>query len=240
MKILWLLSGFRVVSIGSRDQASDQGPEQRLPAAPGVVDELEEAEIGGQLFLRDAPVRPQPGAQQRPQAFGRVDVDLAEAVAIVVPGILAPSVTDRLVPVAPVLQPAVDTVLVGVDEGALRDGRLDHRPDRRLPDVGEHAHDHLAAALQQAQDGRLVLGERAAAGGAPQPPAPAGTPLLATAAGLPLCPATTWTSSTSTLPSSRAGGSLAASPHRSCSVMACTSVSPRSSSRAICRLVRFI
>src|SRR5438128_257323 len=29
------------------------------------------------LLLRDTPVRSQPGAQQRPQALGRVDVDLA-------------------------------------------------------------------------------------------------------------------------------------------------------------------
>src|SRR3954466_6615386 len=94
-----------------------------------------------------------------------------------------PGVADGLVPVAPVLQPGVDAVLVGVDEGALRDGRLDHRPDRPLPDVGEHAHDHLAPALEQAEDRRLVLRQRAAAGGASQPPASAGTPLSATAAG---------------------------------------------------------
>src|SRR3954465_5689002 len=54
----WLLSGFGVVMIGRRDQGADEGAQERLPAAPGVVDELEEAEIGGQLLLRDAPVRP--------------------------------------------------------------------------------------------------------------------------------------------------------------------------------------
>ena len=54
----WLLSGFGVVSIGSRDQAGDEGAEQRLPAAPRVVNELEEAEIERQLLLRDAPVGP--------------------------------------------------------------------------------------------------------------------------------------------------------------------------------------
>src|SRR4051794_41427827 len=59
------LIGFRGGGHRLRDQASDQGPEQRLPAAPGVVDELEEAETGGQLLPRDAPVRPQPGAQRR-------------------------------------------------------------------------------------------------------------------------------------------------------------------------------
>src|SRR3954466_5464339 len=53
-----LLSGFGVVRIGRRDQAGDEGAEERLPAAPGVVDELEEAEIGGQLLLRDPPMWP--------------------------------------------------------------------------------------------------------------------------------------------------------------------------------------
>ena len=41
-----LLSGFRVVSIGLGKQACDEGAEERLAPAAGVVDELEEAEIG--------------------------------------------------------------------------------------------------------------------------------------------------------------------------------------------------
>ena len=73
--------------MGSRNQGGDEGAEQGFAAAAGVVDELEEAEIGGQLFLRDAAMRPQPRAQQRPEALGRVDVDLPEAVTIVVTGI---------------------------------------------------------------------------------------------------------------------------------------------------------
>src|SRR3712207_7439629 len=45
---------------------------------------------------------------------------------------------------------------------------------------------HLAATLQQAQDRRLLLRQHAAPGHTFQAAAPAGTPLLATAAGLPL------------------------------------------------------
>src|SRR5215213_6238059 len=92
----WLLSGFGVASIGLGDQACDEGAEERLAPATGVVDELEEAEIGGQLLLRDATVRPQPRAQQRPEALGRVDVDLAEPVAILIAGILAAAMADGL------------------------------------------------------------------------------------------------------------------------------------------------
>src|SRR3954453_14396445 len=85
----------------------------------------------------------------------------------------------------------VDVVLVRVHEGALGDRRLNHRPDRPLADVGEHAEHDLPAALEQAQDGRLVLVERAPAGSTPQPPAAARPPFFATAAGWPLWPATT-------------------------------------------------
>src|SRR4051795_8427527 len=177
--------------MGLPDQTRDEGAEQSLAPAASVVDELEEAEIERQLLLRDAPVRAQPGAQQGPQALGRVDVDLAEAVAVLVPGVLAPRVAHGLVAVAPFLQSGVDVVLVRVHEGARGDTSLDDGPDSRLLHVGQHPYDDLAASLEQPQDRRLVLVERTAAGRAPQPPASAAAPLLATAAGLPLWPATT-------------------------------------------------
>jgi len=78
----WLLSGSGVVPGPSRHQACDKGAEQGLAASACVVHELEEAEIERQLVLREAPVRAQPGAQQRPKAFHGVDVDLAEAVPV--------------------------------------------------------------------------------------------------------------------------------------------------------------
>ena len=94
-------------------------------------------------------------------------------------------------------------------------------------------------APRRARDGRPVLGGRAAAGSAPEPPAPAGTPPSATAAGSPPCPAATQASSVSTPPSGRAGGSPAAGPRRSCPATARTSAPPRPSPRAICRSGRF-
>ena len=50
-KTKWLLSGFGVASIGLGDQACDEGAEERLAPATGVVDELEEAEVEWQLLL---------------------------------------------------------------------------------------------------------------------------------------------------------------------------------------------
>jgi hypothetical protein len=61
------------------------------------VNELKETEIEGKMLLRDTAVRAQPGAQQRPESLHRVDMDLMEAVAIFVTGILVGAVTNRLV-----------------------------------------------------------------------------------------------------------------------------------------------
>ena len=98
------LVGFRGGGAVSRNQACDKGAEQGSPTPARVVDELEEAEIERQLVLRDATVRAEPGAQQGPEPFHGVDVHLAEAVPILVAGILAPGMADRLVLIAPVLQ----------------------------------------------------------------------------------------------------------------------------------------
>src|SRR4051812_32448331 len=163
------LVGFRGGGAGSRNQACDKGAEQGSPTPARVVDELEEAEIERQLVLREAPVRAEPGAQQRPEPFHGVDVHLAEAVPVLVAGILAPGMADRLVLIAPVLQAGVDAILVGVDEGALSGGARDDRLDRPLLYVGQHAQDHPTTPLGQAEDRGLVLLQRASARRAGQP-----------------------------------------------------------------------
>jgi len=100
----WLLLGSGMVAGPSRHQARDEGAEQGLAASACVVHELEEAEIERQLVLRDAAMRTQPGTQQRPKSFHRVDVDLAEAVPVLVAGIFASGVADGLVPIGPELK----------------------------------------------------------------------------------------------------------------------------------------
>jgi hypothetical protein len=138
-------------------------------------------------------VRSQPGAQQGPRPRHGVDVDLAEAVAIRVAGVLPAPVADGLVLITPGRQAGIDAVLVGVDAGALGDDSLDDRLDRRLLYIGQHAQHHLPSTLDQAEaeDGWLVLLQRAAARRACQSAAASKPPPLATAAGCPLCPATT-------------------------------------------------
>src|SRR3954470_6076916 len=185
------LVGFRGGGAVSCNQACDKGAEQGSPTPARVVYELEESKIERQLVLRDAPMRAEPGAQQRPEPFHGVDVHLAEAVPVLVAGILTPGMADRLVLIAPGGQASVDAILVGVDEGALSNGARDDRLDRPLLHVGQHVQDHLTTALDQAEDRGLILLERAPTRYAPQLAPPPRAPLLATAAGWPLWPATT-------------------------------------------------
>src|SRR3954462_7290434 len=109
--------------MGSGDEGGNECAEECLSALTSVVNELEEAEIGGQFLLGDAAVGAQPGAQQRPEALDRVD--LAKAVAVVIACVFAMGMADGLVAVAPVFQTSIDVVLVGMDQGALGDGFLD-------------------------------------------------------------------------------------------------------------------
>jgi len=74
--------------------------------------------------------------------FHGVDVDLAEAVTILIAGILAPTMVDGLVAEAPLRQSAIDRVLVGVDQAAEGDACQDQRLDRRLSNIGQPMQDH--------------------------------------------------------------------------------------------------
>jgi hypothetical protein len=119
----------------------------------------------------------QPGAEQGPRPLHRVDVDLAEAVAVLISRIFTAAVTNRLVLIAPGLQAGVDAVLVGVDERAFGNCGLEDWLDRPLLHVGQHAQDHLPTALDHAEDGRLLLLQRTPARRCLQSAAPAKPPL---------------------------------------------------------------
>src|SRR3954465_11542552 len=100
------------------------------------------------------------------------------------------SVADALVLVAPGWQAGVDAILVGMDERALGYRGLDDRLDRGLLHVGQQVQEYRTSALDQAENGWLVLLPRAPARRAGQLATASGPPLLATAAGWPLWPAT--------------------------------------------------
>src|SRR3954462_472656 len=138
-----------------------------------------------QLLLRDTAM--QPGSQQRPEALEGVDVDLAEAIAVLVPGVFASTMTDGLVAVAETRKPGVDAILVSIDVRAfgfsmvgwrvfcwtLASIRITTWPPRSImPKIGGFSFSRV-----------------------PRPPfnllRRPSRPLARTASGLPLCPATT-------------------------------------------------
>src|SRR5437763_15622849 len=80
----------------------------------------------------------QPGSEQGPEAFHGVDVDLMEAVAVVIPSVFAFAVTDGLVLISPFGQTGVDVILLGMDPGASGDQFRDDGLDGSLLNIGEH------------------------------------------------------------------------------------------------------
>src|SRR5919112_6167807 len=133
-------------------------------------------------------MRPQPGSQKRPEALQGVDVDLAEAIAVLVPGVFASTMTDGLVAVAETRKPGVDAILVSIDARAFDHGLLDDRMDGRLLDIGQHPDHDLAAALNHAEDRWLLLLQGAAPAAALQSVAPAFPPLGPHRLGIALVP----------------------------------------------------
>src|SRR3954468_5894997 len=145
---------------------------------------------------------------------------------------------DRPMGIAPLGEPMIDVVLVGVDHRPGDDDLLDQRADRLLLDVGQHVDDDLAGPLDHPEDRRLLLLQRPPPRRPLQPPAPAGPPFFLTASGWPLWPATTYTSSHSTSPLRMTSGLRTTTPSRSTVVIRWASSGSRSSSLAICSLER--
>src|SRR3954465_12349544 len=171
-------------------RAATRAPRRALPRRRALCTNSKKPRYSGS-FSCEMPRCGRSQERSKDYVFHGVDVDLAKAVIILVARVLAMCVTDCLVLIAPGRQTGGDVVLVGVDARPLDDGRLDDRLDRLLLHVGQHAHDDLPTALDQAEDGRLVLLQRAAAPPPRQSATASKPPLFATAAGWPLCPATT-------------------------------------------------
>jgi hypothetical protein len=60
----WLILGFGVLDLVSGDQGADQRAEKSLASFARVMDELEEPEVDREFLLRNAAMRPHPGAKQ--------------------------------------------------------------------------------------------------------------------------------------------------------------------------------
>jgi hypothetical protein len=64
----WLILGFGVLDLVSGDQCADQRAEEGFSSSTRIMDELKEPKIKGEFLLRNAAMRPQPGAKQRPKS----------------------------------------------------------------------------------------------------------------------------------------------------------------------------
>ena len=175
-------SGSGVLGQGWCDRRPGEGGGEGLPPPARVAHDPEGGEVGRRLLSRDAAMRPRPGAQRRPEAFRGVDLRLAGAV--VIARVPAPGAADRLAAAAPPSGRAWTP----------HSPAWTRAPFATLPPIAGRTvlcrtsagvRTTTPPALRRARDGRPVLGGRAAAGSAPEPPAPAGTPRRRAGAGLP-------------------------------------------------------
>ncbi len=158
-----MVTGSSCVSGGWRNQQLNQRPQHCFASSSDVGNEFEGPQIQRQLLLRDPPVRTQPRPEQRPEAFPGVNRNFTEPIAIVVPGDLPRSMTDRARVVAPFRQPTGDVMFSGVKNSAFGDCLLHQRADRHLWDVLQHPDHHRAGTLEHAEDRWLLLRQCAAA-----------------------------------------------------------------------------
>jgi hypothetical protein len=178
-------------------------------------------------------MRAKPRSQQRPKAFHRVDVDFVKAIAVIIPCVFTPTVTEALMRVAPWLQTTVTVVCLRVHTRPGRPGGLDQRLDRHVLDVFSHPDHHVATPLDHAEERRCLGFEGAPSAGAPEPAAPTATPLCATSSGWPVWPATMDTAAHATAVLNVGDGVLATMPWRHWQVICWTSDGCRSSALAM-------
>src|ERR1700734_3861691 len=161
-------------------------------------------------------------------------MNFMESVLVLVTSVFPGGVADRVMGVAPVAQTIVNIILISVYLASFGNGASDDGFDGGLLHVGQHVDHHLTATLHHAENRRLLLLQRAATAFPLQTTTPPLASFFFTAAGWPLCPATTYASSHSTAPRSLTSGRCTTMPSRSWLVIAWTSLTHRSNSEAIC------
>src|SRR3954453_4281010 len=85
--LFWLFLAFGVLDLPHATKAATSAPSRALPRRRALCTNWKKPQIERQLLLRDPPVRAEPRAQQGPEPLDRVDVPLAEPVAILVAGV---------------------------------------------------------------------------------------------------------------------------------------------------------
>src|SRR5882724_3491752 len=162
-----------------------------------------------------------PRPQQRPNACPRMDMHCLKAVAVVIAGVCATAMTDRLLHLAPPFHAAIAVIGIGGDTKARRHQRVDQGLERPVWDLCQHPHARLTTPRDHPATRWCLCGKRAASPRALEPSASPAPPRLATASGLPWWPATLSTAPHATAPSTVGVGFVATRPWRRCQVMCC-------------------
>ena len=153
------------------------------------MNEFEKAQIQRQLLLRDASVRPQPAAQQRPTSFHRVDMHFMEAIPVIISRVFALAMIDALPLITPRLPVGyryrTHPYRLHVPGG---NRRFKDRLNGDLFHIFQHANDHLSAPLDHAKDGWFFSRQCSPTPSPLQSTATTGTTLLADSVGISLVP----------------------------------------------------
>ena len=121
-----------------------------------------------------------------------------KALAVIIPRLCAPAVTDACMRLAPRFQAAINVIRIRVNTGPWRNRRFDQGCDRPWLDGFQPPNHHLSATLDHPEERWLRRGECAASAFPFASSAPATPPFFCTSAGFPLCPATMETSAHAT------------------------------------------
>src|SRR5579859_1346386 len=179
-------------------------------------------------------MRAQPGTQERPKAFYRIDMHFMKTIAILIACIFARRMIDRLVLVAPSFQSRIDVVLIGKNQASLLDGLFEEWLDCVLLNIRKHVQHDLSVALDHAQDRRFFPCQRAPSGLTLQTSAATWTPQLSHDFGMAFVTGDNIHLITFNLTAQLNRLFLTAIPSRNCVVMTWTSSGSKSSSAAIC------
>src|SRR5215510_14079581 len=98
-------------------------------------------------------MRAQPTPQERPEPFHRIHMHFTKAVAIFIPGVLAPSMVDTLMLVSPGRQAGINAVLIRTHTCPRHDRVFDEGLDCLLLHIGQQIDHHLTTPLHHAKDG---------------------------------------------------------------------------------------
>ena len=189
--------------------------------------------------MGNAPMRAPPTPQERPEPFHRIHMHFTQAVAIVISGVLTPSMVDTLMIISPCTQAGINAVLIRIHKRPWSTGVFDERFNGLVLHIRTQVDDHLTATLHHAKDGWPLFVQCAAPTFTFESGATSCAPLVLHHLRWPFMAGNPRGFVALYLIGQGHGGLFFTIPSRSCVVICCTSRRFTSSSLAICSLDKF-